>query len=238
MTLISYLIFFSWFFLLVFLSFLISKLWSRIFPGRKFRYFVAPGVIVHEFSHALACLLTGAKVTRISLFAPEGGFVEHGRSRFGFFGAALIAMAPIFGITLFLWLLAYWFGFSFDFQTIEFSSDILGNFKSLFFSAWDLVKSGAADWHFWIFVYLVISLSVSLAPSKQDFKNAFLGLLFLFAFGLAIFYWQGSNAFLTNLIGKYLGRVVSLAVVWEIIAIVLGLPLYLLGNIIFKKSII
>jgi hypothetical protein len=232
MTLNTYLIFFSWFFLLIFLSFLIGNLWARIFPGRKFRFFVAPGVIVHEFSHALACLFTGAKVTRISLFAPEGGFVEHGRSRLGFLGAAIIAMAPIFGITLFLWLLSYWFGFALKFETIEFSANIFGNFKSLFFSAWDLLMSGATDWHFWIFVYLIISLSAALAPSKKDFKNAFLGLLFLFVIGLAIFYWQGSNAFLTKIISKYLGRVVSLAVIWEVIALALGLPIYLIKKMV------
>lgn len=235
MTLTSYLIFSSWFFLLIFLSFLIGELWSRIIPGKKFRYFVAPGVIVHEFSHALACLFTGAKVTRISLFAPEGGFVTHGRSRFGFLGQAMIAMAPIFGITIFLWLLSYWFGFSLKFETIEFSANIFGNFKNLFFSAWNLIVNSGTDWHFWIFVYLVISLGVALAPSKKDFQNAFLGLLFLFTVGLAIFYWQGTNGFLANLIGKYLGRVVSLAVIWEVIALVLGLPIYMIKKIIPRQ---
>ncbi|MFA5070523.1 MAG: M50 family metallopeptidase [Patescibacteria group bacterium] len=228
MNIISYLIFFVWFFLLIILSYLLGRLWSRILPGKKYRFFVAPGVIVHEFSHALACIMTGAKVTRISLFSADGGFVEHTRSRLGFLGAVLIALAPVFGGALFLWLLSRWFGFALDFKVIEFSSNILGNIRSLFFSAWNLLISGAGDWRFWIFAYLIVSLSVALAPSKQDFMNAFLGLLFLFVIGLAIFYGQGTNAFLADLIGKYLGRVVSLAVIWESTALLIGLPVLLL----------
>lgn len=234
MNISSYLIFFLWFFSLILLSFLIDRIWSRLLPGKKYRFFVAPGVIIHEFSHAMLCFFTGAKVTNFRIFSPEGGSVEHTRSRLGFLGAALIALAPIFGITLFLWALIYGFGFSFDFQTIEFSSAVTGNFKSLFFSAWDLMRIHLTDWRFWLFIYLVISLSIALAPSKKDFQNAFLGLLFLFVVGLAIFYWQGTNAFLTRLIGQYLGRVVSLGVIWEIFALLLGIPLLVLKKLTMK----
>lgn len=180
MTLNSYFIFFGWFFLLVFLSFLIGRLWARLLPGYKFRLFIAPGVIVHEFSHALACLFTGAKVTRISLFAPEGGYVEHSRSRLGFLGAAAIAMAPIFGITLLLWLLAYWFGLALDFKTIEFSAGFTGNFQSLFFLRPGYSKERQRRLAFLDFCLSGYFFSCGSGPVKKGFSERFFRLAFYF----------------------------------------------------------
>ena len=180
MTIALYPVLFIWFIFLIGLSFVADKIWSKTIKGRKYRFFIAPGVIIHEFSHILACLLTGAKIHKISLFSREGGYVEHARSRLGFLGNAMIAMAPLFGITLFLWLLIFWFGFRLEFQAINFSADIFGNIKSLISSAWDLFSTGYTHWLFWIFIYLVISLSLALSPSQRDFKNAFFGLIFFF----------------------------------------------------------
>ncbi len=229
---ISYIVFFIWFIFLLLLSFITERVWARIFPGMKYRFFIAPGVIVHELSHALACLLFLAPIYKVSFFSREGGFVQHGRSRFGFLGNTLIAMAPIFGIALFLWAVIYWFGYSLEIKTIDFSaSGIWPNISLLFSSAWELIKTNAATWQFWVFAYLVVSLVSALAPSKKDFQNAFWGLIAFFLVGLVIFYFGLDSHFIVNLVGKYLGYVISLGVMWQIIALVIGLPIYLIRKI-------
>jgi hypothetical protein len=227
MTLSGYLLFFIWLFILILLSFLIDKIWSRII-GKKYRFFVLIGVIVHELSHALVCLLTGAKIYSMNFFAKEGGYVKHGRSKFHFVGNALIAMAPIFGAFAALWGLIYYFGLRFDFSAINFSNGFFENFRILFQSSWVLVKQGYQKWQFWVLLYLIISICAALAPSKQDFKNAIWGLLFLFLIGLIILYFQETSNFLNILIGKYLSRVVVLGIFMEIISLIAGLPFYFL----------
>lgn len=231
-----YFAFFGWFLGLLFLSFLNERIWSRIFPGLKYRFFVAPGVIVHELSHALACILLLAPIRRISFFSRAGGYVEHGRSRFGFLGQALIAMAPIFGITLFLWLLIYWFGFALEIKAVDFSSADPGATIAAFFrSAWDLAAANWSAWPFWIFIYLVISLVSALAPSKKDFQNAFAGLVFLFFLGLIIIYAGWGQHFLINLIGQYLGYIISLGLIWQAFSLIIGLPVYVVRKF-FKTT--
>jgi len=227
MTISSFLLFFIWFFILIFISFLIDKIWSRII-GKKYRFFVLIGVIVHELSHALVCLLTGAKIYSMNFFAKEGGYVKHGRSKLHFIGNALIAMAPIFGAFAALWGLSYYFGLRLNFSAVNFSGGFAENLKIFFRSGWDLFRQGYGNWQFWALLYLIISITAALAPSKQDFKNAIWGLLFLFLIGLIVLYFQQTSNFLDVLIGRYLSRVVVLGIFMEIISLIVGLPFYFL----------
>ena len=71
-------------------------------PGRiLFFLFVFPGVVLHEVTHYLACVLTGTRVSRFAAFAPRRaadgrlvlGFVRHERRAFPI--GTLIGLAPI-----------------------------------------------------------------------------------------------------------------------------------------------
>ena len=66
---------FLWLIILFLVSFVLNNLWRKIFLGKKYRIFLAPGVIVHELSHAVACRLTGAKIKEINFFLWDGGLV-------------------------------------------------------------------------------------------------------------------------------------------------------------------
>jgi len=228
----SYLAFFIWFFILAFLSFINARLWAKVFRGMKFRYFIAPGVIIHELSHAVMCLFMLAPVRKISFFSRAGGYVEHGRSRFGFLGNTLISIAPIFGISLCLWLIIYLFNFSLSINPINFGSGFGDNLLVLFKSAWQLIENNGTSWPFWLFIYLVISLTSSLAPSKKDLKNAFWGLVFIFIIGYLIFYLGLGGQYLVSLISQYLGYVISLGVFWGLISLIIGLPIYFIKKFI------
>jgi len=52
-----------------------------------------PGVIMHEFSHAIACLFTGTKISKIS-FGLKESYVKH--DAVGPIRMSLIALAPFF----------------------------------------------------------------------------------------------------------------------------------------------
>ena len=58
--------------LLITATFGLRALWVRAVPPKVLAYLIAPGVAVHELSHALACVLTGAKVHSMVLFRSDG----------------------------------------------------------------------------------------------------------------------------------------------------------------------
>src|SRR5260221_628721 len=75
----------------------------RSFGKGIYLLLMCPGVIVHELSHLVGCLVTGTKVRQVRLFAPrdEGGSlvlgeVEHDRPRSAI-ARTIVAGAPFFG---------------------------------------------------------------------------------------------------------------------------------------------
>lgn len=148
-------------------SFFIDFLLSRSVLGKSYRIFVAPGVIIHELSHAFVCLFTGAKMTRISFFEKDGGSVEHHPSKLPIFGPVAISIAPfVFGAVI-----------------IYFLSKKLG-IEGTNLAAVDITKEGVAgffraalanlnfgDPKTSIIVYLVLSIAVTMTPSWQDLRN-------------------------------------------------------------------
>ncbi len=67
--------YFDWELVVIVISLALDILWARVIPLRSFYYVIrAPGVIVHECSHILGCLITGAKVKKVVFFSERGGF--------------------------------------------------------------------------------------------------------------------------------------------------------------------
>jgi hypothetical protein len=120
---------------------------SRIFTGQTYRYMVAPGVIVHELSHALGCVATGARIREVRVFDERGGRVVHEEPRFAL-GQGIISVAPVFGAAVAVYVLATFLVPSFvGFGELEISS-----------------------WQFLVFAYLASSITAAMAPSVQDLK--------------------------------------------------------------------
>lgn len=90
---------------LLFTAYLTNYFLVRSFLGIRWRIFVAPGVIIHELSHAFACILTFTKVIKISFFDKEGGSVTHQKSPIPIIGPIIISAAPLaIGIVIFYFL--------------------------------------------------------------------------------------------------------------------------------------
>jgi len=162
------------------LSFLIDQVLSRSIFGKRYRIFVAPGVILHELSHAFFCLLLMAPIKKISLFDKDGGSVEHEKSKVPIIGSVLISFAPFIVGGIAIYFMAGWLGLK-NVQVDHLTLTLAGMMtfaKSVF---------GAVNWldyRNWIILYLVLSVAVTMTPSWQDLRNTFFSALFL---GIIIF---------------------------------------------------
>ena len=166
----------------------LRALWLRAVPGKVLAWLIAPGVAVHELSHAAACLLTGAKVHSITLFRPDGsGEVRHGEPKLKYIGSVIISFAPLAGGTLALWGLGVLLKTPVNFYTV--TSDHLhvsqaGFLVQMTKVVWNDMTLAAetarlTDWRTYVFFYFAMAFTLGMAPSRQDLKNSSVGLAVL-----------------------------------------------------------
>ncbi|MCX6808948.1 MAG: M50 family metallopeptidase [Candidatus Berkelbacteria bacterium] len=149
------------------LSFFINYFLLKSSLGKSYQIFLMPGIIIHELSHLIFCVLTGAKVVSVTLFDAEGGRVEHEKPKLPIIGQLLISFAPfVIGVIL-IFVLASFLGLK--------GIDFLGlktNITNIFGLALSFLSAlRITDWKTWVCLYLILAVSVTLSPSKQDFKN-------------------------------------------------------------------
>jgi hypothetical protein len=218
--------------LVILVSKTLDILWARMVTIRSIYLIVrAPGIVVHECSHILGCLLTGAKVKNVVLLSKEGGSVTYSPSPIPFLGDVVINTAPLFCIPLALygctWVFSSYLGCVIP--TLPSAIDSSG-VVTLMASQIAVMFAANLVYHFnaWFLVYicLTVSLVLSLAPSWQDMKNAALGIVIIAAAGVLIFWSNFTPAVnfldaITNVIGISFG----LALGFGVIAIVISLPL-------------
>lgn len=177
--------------LLLLSSYYTKKFLNIILPYALFRFILIPGVIIHELSHAVGCLITGAKVESISIFGKEGGEVKHGPPFIKFLGPTIISMAPIAGglLMYILWTKIM----NTPFRATSQNSGIIGAADS-FISQLSGVKW--LSWEIWLFLYGILNLVIVISPSAQDFSNCKWELVvILLAFSLLEFFkvYSGNN---------------------------------------------
>ena len=213
------------------ISVMLDHLWAQVLPVRTIYYLVrAPGVVVHECSHILGCILTGAKVTDVVLFSTEGGSVTYTRPKIPVLGDVIISSAPLFCIPLVLagltWCFSSFLGCTFPDFPVSVSSvdtvhELAVSIGQLFW------LNVVAAFHPWFLLYLCLTLSLvlSIAPSSQDMKNAAIGLVLIALLGLAIFMsgipWAVSVLWQVTTI---IGMGFALGLTFGLIALVVSLP--------------
>lgn len=172
----------------------VRRMAMRLVPQRLLIFWTYPGVAIHELSHAAACIPALAKVKKITLFTARGeGEVQHTEPRLRYFGPVLISFAPLAGgiaaLLLLNWLLGH------PFPAREVRGDAAGSSQFL----WVLLKSSVLDlpralthayWldvRTWLMLYLGMSITLTMVPSKQDLKNCAIGAGVLL--GLTLIVW-------------------------------------------------
>lgn len=151
-----------------------------------------PGVIVHELSHLVGCLITGTKVMEVKLFAPREespgnlvlGYVTHAKPR-NPVAAFMVSAAPFFGGAAVLWgILAFvapraigGLGMPLSFGGGRgFTVAIGTTLKSYASFSGSLLAS--LDWHSWkayVAAWVLFAVAVHVAPSRHDMKYALAG---------------------------------------------------------------
>lgn len=191
-----------------------------VFPYSLVRFLLTPGITIHELSHAMGCVLTGAKVESITVFDKDGGSVKHGAPYIKVIGPPIISLAPVFGslILFYFWTLLL----NTPLQSPSGTSDFWG-YANAFLSR--LSQANWLDWPIWLYLYGCLNLVIGVGPSKQDFINCKWELPLLFVLlGVIEFFGFFSG---THLAGLNYQFTVPLIMV-SLFFFVLLLPLYFL----------
>ena len=135
------------------------------------------GALVHETSHAVLCVLTGARIEEFSVFS-EQPRVVHRKSALPLVGELLISAAPIAGGLLFLFLINhYLLGNYFMLPQVANWSDWRSVLAAPFIF---LSQINILQWQSWVAILLLFNAGAMLGPSTQDLKNAWPALIILF----------------------------------------------------------
>lgn len=188
-------LFFAYLMLLMAIGYAVNRLMVPVF-GRGWRLFVAPGIIVHELAHALACVLVGADVQEINFWKVEGGHVIHTQPRIHLLGPVLISLAPMIVMTLGLFVLAPLLAANVgDLPWIETVPSSLSGFVGGYLTSLGQAAAGF-DWLTlkpWLLIYLMLNVAVTIAPSRADLHNAqwaLVGLMIVVILLFQLFAWQ------------------------------------------------
>jgi len=216
--------------IIITLSFIIDRLLANTFLGKSYRYFVAPGVILHELAHAFFCIITGAKVIKISLFDKDGGKVEHEQSKIPILGQALISFAPLLFGVIAVFFLAKMLGLkaeTIDLQNIDYSG-FLANAKIL------LKSLDFQSYLNWVLLYLVLSVAVTMSPSVEDFKNAFAFVVIFSGGAFALWHFLNFTP-PDSLVPSKLLMLLSTVIFLLILALVLSIMFYAISKFFVNK---
>lgn len=139
------------------------------------------GVVVHELSHAVFCLLTGASIVEISIFSKKP-HVSYSKPRVPLFGELLISLAPIIGGLSLLFLINKYYLENY-FLIPQFSgwqSILIAPFKILF-------QINFLTWQSWVMILLFLNIGAMIGPSWRDLKNIWPIMTILFFFKYSLF---------------------------------------------------
>jgi hypothetical protein len=216
------------------LSRALDRIWAGAAPVRPIYLFIRfPGVVLHECSHIAGCIITGARIRNVVLFSRDGGSVTYTSPRLPFIGDVIISTAPLFLLPLALSAITWTFG-SFlgcvfpAFPLTLGSPEVLADlFVAILGSFSDNLVSRFNGW-FLLYLFLTISIVLSIAPSQQDMKNAAAGIILIILSGIIVF-WSDIPVAVNILAGlvRLLGYGFTLGFVFGLVALFVSLPLLL-----------
>lgn len=144
------------------------------FLNYKFNYWLYYlGAFVHESSHALLCIFTGAKISEYKVFTRQP-HVTYSKPKLPLIGNLLISIAPMLGGLVFLFFVnKYFLANNFiipSFTTWQtFQTDFLYFIKQIDISRWQNIVA----------IFLFFNVGAMIGPSLQDLKNIWLPILVL-----------------------------------------------------------
>lgn len=163
--------------LIVIFGYLSNWLNWRFLNYRLTRILYYVGAFVHETSHALLCLLTGAKVSEFN-FLTDRPHIIHSKSKLPLLGEPLIALAPIAGGLLFIYLVNR---YALEGYFIDEGFSSLAGWQGILLEAVKFLSQiNILSWQSWVMILLFLNAGAMLGPSFQDLKNIWPILILLF----------------------------------------------------------
>lgn len=156
---------------------------------KPYIFLTAPGVMIHELSHALFCLIFGHEITDMVLFSPENdgtlGYVNHRYNPDSIYqriGNFFIGTGPVWGGILVLHLL---------------TRVLLPQFEYTFasFAAMAVSLEFWGSWKSWLWLYLAFSIISHITLSREDLQGAANGFAVILGMVLVLcifFGWMGN----------------------------------------------
>jgi hypothetical protein len=133
------------------------------------------GAFIHESSHAILCLVTGARISEYKVITTQP-HVTYSNSRLPILGNLLISIAPILGGLTFLFFINKYF------LQNQFVMPPFSNWKFFltdFFKFIGQIK--LMKWQDLVAIFLFFNMGEMISPSWQDLKNVWV-LIILLAF--------------------------------------------------------
>jgi hypothetical protein len=211
------------FILAIILGYFLERFLINLLGFSIFRFIIAPGIFIHEASHALFIIIFRGKIKTFKIFKLDGGEVTYTKPLYPLISQPIIAMAPVLGCSLALYFSGKLLGFNFNNLHPTFNINNLLIFRNfLHFNLNSL-----------IFLYLVLSFTSAMAPSKKDFSNAISGLVLILIILSAIYYYIPA----THIIISKMSYIYLVGLYMVILAIVICLAIWIF-KMIFKKILI
>jgi hypothetical protein len=225
--------------LVVLLSAGLARLFAQVVPFRLCYLVVRlPGVVLHEIAHVAGCVLAGAEIKKVRLFSETGGSVTYGEPKIPVFGNVIISTAPLLilpgVLALLTWVAGTYLGcyvppvFPSELGT---AAGFYGMITEVLFIFSANLVTRFNGW-FPVYLYLAGSITLSLAPSRQDLLNAAAGMVLVTALCLLVI-WGGSEGAVTliSLILIPMNTALSIGLMYEVITAFLSLPFIVLHGI-------
>lgn len=186
-----------WLFVIVFSALGVHRLWSSLVQPKIVNSILLPGTLVAQLGYILGTLVTGGTVNNTTLVKdnescePETG--DDTETKVPVVGSVILALLPMAGCAVAIYWTARYFGAQFldGIQQAQFNHALLPTSLPAFF---DTIRGTLAlvehlmavvqnsdlrNWHTLLFLYLVICLTVRMAPLTGNLRGS-LGAIALF----------------------------------------------------------
>jgi hypothetical protein len=185
-----------WLVVIVFTALGVHRLWSGLIQPRIVNSILLPGTLIAQLGHVLGLLVTGGTVNNTTLIKDDdSGEPQTGKDvkpRIPVVGPILIAMLPMLACAAAIYVVSQYLG-----------QDILGRMErenvprqlpTVLSAVWPMLHesitlverlvdatraSNLDNWQTWAFVYLVICLTVRMAPLPGTLRGAIGAILVL-----------------------------------------------------------
>lgn len=191
-----------WLLVIVFTAWGVHALWGGMMRARLLNVVLLPGTLVAQVGHVLGLLITGARVTDTALVGDDTSgapaTTTNPQPRIPLLGPVIIGLLPLAACAGAIYVAAAYVGQP---MTARVSGETVGaNLPTSLAGGWQLLRDGVSlaesfavalgsadfyDWRTWVFLYLLICLSIRMAPFPGTVRGS-LGAIVVLGLGTAL----------------------------------------------------